>query len=186
MKVTNKSQLTSLYNRKRSDGDELKQVVYKNNLSNPAVLRQIEKDCFKPISGRWYVKTHNVYKANNYDIVQTSIKNYNLQKRYNTCNFDKIQELEDAKQVLKSYDSYTIKQLQDMVTIDNEEIILKAIEKKIDDQRRLIAEADKIRKQELQYVVEKKAREVAKANLKLKGIYTPPKWGINLGKVKVG
>lgn len=186
MKVTNKSQLTSLYNRKYSDSDELKQPVYKNNLSNPAILRQIEKDCYKPISGRWYVKTHNVYKANNYDIVKTSIKNYNLQRKYNTCNFSKIQEIEDAKQVLKSYDSYTIKQLQDMVTVDNEDIILKAIEKKIDDQRRIIAEADKTHKQEQQYVVEKKTREVAKRNLKLKGLYTPPKWGVNLGKVKVG
>ena len=73
-----------------------------------------------------------------------------------------------------------------MVTVDNEDIILKAIEKKIDDQKRIIREADKARKQEAQYVVEKRAREVAKTSLKLKGIYTPCKWGINLGKVKVG
>lgn len=186
MKVTNKSQLTSLYNRKDSNINELKPKVARSNLSNPAILRQIEKDCYKPISGRWYVSARNVYKANNYDIVKTSIRNCSLQRKYNTCNFDKIQEIEDAKQVLKSYDSYTIKQLQDMVTVDNEDIILKAIEKKIDDQKRIIREADKARKQEAQYVAEKKAREVAKTSLKLKGIYTPCKWGINLGKVKVG
>lgn len=178
MKVTNKSQLTSLYNRKDSNINELKPKVARSNLSNPAILRQIEKDCYKPISGRWYVSARNVYKANNYDIVKTSIRNCSLQRKYNTCNFD--------KQVLKSYGGYTIKQLQDMVTVDNEDIILKAIEKKIDDQKRIIREADKTRKQEAQYVVEKKAREVAKTSLKLKGIYTPCKWGINLGKVKVG
>lgn len=178
MKVTNKSQLTSLYNRKDSNINELKPKVARSNLSNPAILRQIEKDCYKPISGRWYVSARNVYKANNYDIVKTSIRNCSLQRKYNTCNFD--------KQVLKSYDSYTIKQLQDMVTVDNEDIILKAIEKKIDDQKRIMREADKARKQEAQYVVEKKAMEVAKTSLKLKGIYTPCKWGINLGKVKVG
>lgn len=178
MKVTNKSQLTSLYNRKDSNINELKPKVARSNLSNSAILRQIEKDCYKPISGRWYVSARNVYKANNYDIVKTSMRNCSLQRKYNTCNFD--------KQVLKSYDSYTIKQLQDMVTVDNEDIILKAIEKKIDDQKRIIREADKARKQEAQYVVEKKAREVAKTSLKLKGIYTPCKWGINLGKVKVG
>lgn len=178
MKVTNKSQLTSLYNRKDSNINELKPKVARSNLSNPAILRQIEKDCYKPISGRWYVSARNVYKANNYDIVKTSIRNCSLQRKYNTCNFD--------KQVLKSYGGYTIKQLQDMVTVDNEDIILKAIEKKIDDQKRIIREADKARKQEAQYVVEKKAREVAKTSLKLKGIYTPCKWGINLGKVKVG
>ena len=150
MKVTNKSQLTSLYNRKDSNINELKPKVARSNLSNPAILRQIEKDCYKPISGRWYVSARNVYKANNYDIVKTSIRNCSLQRKYNTCNFD--------KQVLKSYDSYTIKQLQDMVTVDNEDIILKAIEKKIDDQKRIIREADKARKQEAQYVVEKKAR----------------------------
>lgn len=178
MKVTNKSQLTSLYNRKDSNINELKPKVARSNLSNPAILRQIEKDCYNPISGRWYVSTRNVYKANNYDIVKTSMRNCSLQRKYNTCNFD--------KQVLKSYGGYTIKQLQDMVTVDNEDIILKAIEKKIDDQKRIIREADKTRKQEAQYVVEKKAREVAKTSLKLKGIYTPCKWGINLGKVKVG
>lgn len=178
MKVTNKSQLTSLYNRKDSNINELKPKVARSNLSNPAILRQIEKDCYKPISGRWYVSARNVYKANNYDIVKTSIRNCSLQRKYNTCNFD--------KQVLKSYGGYTIKQLQDMVTVDNEDIILKAIEKKIDDQKRIMREADKARKQETQYVVEKKAREVAKTSLKLKGIYTPCKWGINLGKVKVG
>lgn len=178
MKVTNKSQLTSLYNRKDSNINELKPKVARSNLSNPAILRQIEKDCYKPISGRWYVSARNVYKANNYDIVKTSMRNCSLQRKYNTCNFD--------KQVLKSYGGYTIKQLQDMVTVDNEDIILKAIEKKIDDQKRIIREADKARKQEAQYVVEKKAREVAKTSLKLKGIYTPCKWGINLGKVKVG
>lgn len=178
MKVTNKSQLTSLYNRKDSNINELKPKVARSNLSNPAILRQIEKDCYKPISGRWYVSARNVYKANNYDIVKTSMRNCSLQRKYNTCNFD--------KQVLKSYGGYTIKQLQDMVTVDNEDIILKAIEKKIDDQKRIIREADKTRKQEAQYVVEKKAREVAKTSLKLKGIYTPCKWGINLGKVKVG
>lgn len=160
MKVTNKSQLTSLYNRKDSNINELKPKVARSNLSNPAILRQIEKDCYKPISGRWYVSARNVYKANNYDIVKTSIRNCSLQRKYNTCNFD--------KQVLKSYDSYTIKQLQDMVTVDNEDIILKAIEKKIDDQKRIIREADKTRKQEAQYVVEKKAREVAKTSLKLR------------------
>lgn len=178
MKVANKSQLTSLYNRKDSNINELKPKVARSNLSNPAILRQIEKDCYKPISGRWYVSARNVYKANNYDIVKTSMRNCSLQRKYNTCNFD--------KQVLKSYGGYTIKQLQDMVTVDNEDIILKAIEKKIDDQKRIIREADKARKQEAQYVVEKKAREVAKTSLKLKGIYTPCKWGINLGKVKVG
>ena len=178
MKVTNKSQLTSLYNRKDSNINELKPKVTRSNLSNPAILRQIEKDCYKPISGRWYVSARNVYKANNYDIVKTSVRNCSLQRKYNTCNFD--------KQVLKSYGGYTIKQLQDMVTVDNEDIILKAIEKKIDDQKRIIREADKARKQEAQYVVEKRAREVAKTSLKLKGIYTPCKWGINLGKVKVG
>lgn len=178
MKVTNKSQLTSLYNRKDSNINELKPKVARSNLSNPAILRQIEKDCCKPISGRWYVSARNVYKANNYDIVKTSMRNCSLQRKYNTCNFD--------KQVLKSYGGYTIKQLQDMVTVDNEDIILKAIEKKIDDQKRIIREADKARKQEAQYVVEKKVREVAKTSLKLKGIYTPCKWGINLGKVKVG
>lgn len=178
MKVTNKSQLTSLYNRKDSNINELKPKVARSNLSNPAILRQIEKDCYKPISGRWYVSARNVYKANNYDIVKTSMRNCSLQRKYNTCNFD--------KQVLKSYGGYTIKQLQDMVTVDNEDIILKAIEKKIDDPKRIIREADKARKQEAQYVVEKKAREVAKTSLKLKGIYTPCKWGINLGKVKVG
>lgn len=178
MKVTNKSQLTSLYNRKDSNINELKPKVARSNLSNPAILRQIEKDCYNPISGRWYVSARNVYKANNYDIVKTSMRNCSLQRKYNTCNFD--------KQVLKSYGGYTIKQLQDMVTVDNEDIILKAIEKKIDDQKRIIREADKARKQEAQYVVEKKAREVAKTSLKLKGIYTPCKWGINLGKVKVG
>lgn len=178
MKVTNKSQLTSLYNRKDSNINELKPKVARSNLSNSAILRQIEKDCYKPISGRWYVSARNVYKANNYDIVKTSMRNCSLQRKYNTCNFD--------KQVLKSYGGYTIKQLQDMVTVDNEDIILKAIEKKIDDQKRIIREADKARKQEAQYVVEKKAREAAKTSLKLKGIYTPCKWGINLGKVKVG
>lgn len=178
MKVTNKSQLTSLYNRKDSNINELKPKVARSNLSNPAILRQIEKDCYKPISGRWYVSARNVYKANNYDIVKTSMRNCSLQRKYNTCNFD--------KQVLKSYGGYTIKQLQDMVTVDDEDIILKAIEKKIDDQKRIMREADKARKQEAQYVVEKKAREVAKTSLKLKGIYTPCKWGINLGKVKVG
>lgn len=178
MKVTNKSQLTSLYNRKDSNINELKPKVARSNLSNPAILRQIEKDCYKPISSRWCVSARNVYKANNYDIVKTSIRNCSLQRKYNTCNFD--------KQVLKSYGGYTIKQLQDMVTVDNEDIILKAIEKKIDDQKRIIREADKARKQEAQYVAEKKAREVAKTSLKLKGIYTPCKWGINLGKVKVG
>ena len=152
----NKGMLTACYNRKCAEDIQPEKQNRKNNAVDIG---------FRPkkLSSRSWVVATKVAKANNYDIVRYSQKMYNLQCKYNTSDFDWIAQQEQAVKVLKSYKKYTIKELMDMITEDNEPIIMKAIERIIDDERKAIAKA----KAEEKAIAEQESEKLKQATRKV-------------------
>ena len=102
-KISNKSQLTSMYNRR--DVESGAKITTQSNTSNAIIniakaSRTIECECNKPLHSRWSVKAIKVAKANNYDIVDESVRLFKLQLKYDSCDFDGIRrEIQRRKEV---------------------------------------------------------------------------------------
>jgi len=187
-KISNKAQLTSIYNRRNVEyGAETSSQLNQGSLLKQykQALKQVEKECYKPLRGKWCMNIHQVAKANNYDLITTSMKNCRLQRKWGTSDFNLCNELEQASLVLKNYRNYTIAELQAMVTIKNEPIILKAIERHINDEKDRL-QASRKERQAKKELLTKKSCEQVKTVFKLKQIYTPCKWSTNVGKVCYG
>ncbi len=104
--ISNKNQLTQRYNRRYV-------TSYSNNTSKDNVSANgkinwdyIHKECNRPLKSRLAVNAANVAKANNYDIERESMRLFNLQCRYNSCDFDEIelrkkQRISDRKKAIQ-------------------------------------------------------------------------------------
>ena len=89
--ISNKNQLTQRYNRRYvtlSSNDTSKDNV---SVSGKIDWNYIHKECSRPLKSRWAVTATRVAKANNYDIERESMRLFNLQCRYNSCDFDEIE-----------------------------------------------------------------------------------------------
>ena len=89
--ISNKNQLTQRYNRRyvtSSSNDMSKDNV---SVSGEIDWNYIHKECSRPLKSRWAVTATRVAKANNYDIERESMRLFNLQCRYNSCDFDEIE-----------------------------------------------------------------------------------------------
>lgn len=89
--ISNKNQLTQRYNRRyitSSSNDTSKDNV---SVSGKINWDYIHEECSRPLKSRWAVKATKVAKANNYDIERESMRLFNLQCRYNTCDFNEIE-----------------------------------------------------------------------------------------------
>lgn len=89
--ISNKNQLTQRYNRRYVTSSSSN--TSKDNASKSGKINwgYIHKECSRPLKSRWAVKATKVAKANNYDIERESMRLFNLQCRYNTCDFDEIE-----------------------------------------------------------------------------------------------
>lgn len=151
-KVVNKGQFTALFN-----GKSVEQPIKKVMRSNP--YYDFNKECRLPFKSRSYISVWSKVRANNDE--REYLKRVSWQLKYNSCDFATIGQLELAKEVVKNYKQYSIKELMDMVTPQNEDIITKAIERKIIEYNREVkrqANLELERKRKL--AEEKEAREL--------------------------
>ena len=89
--ISNKNQLTQRYNRRyvtSSSNDMSKDNV---SVSGEIDWNYIHKECSRPLKSRQAVTATRVAKANNYDIERESMRLFNLQCRYNSCDFNEIE-----------------------------------------------------------------------------------------------
>lgn len=89
--ISNKNQLTQLYNRSyvtSSNNDTSKDNV---SVGGKIDWNYIHKECSRPLKSRWAVTATRVAKANNYDIERESMRLFNIQCRYNSCDFNEIE-----------------------------------------------------------------------------------------------
>lgn len=129
MAISNNGQLTAMYNRKSANStpttEHTKSVDW----------QYIHRECNKPIRNKSYVTAIKPYKANNYDIVETSTANCRLQRKYGHSDFDYINEIEYIK---KNLDKFTIMDLQMMANDKNISDIEKFIAIKIKEQKAIV------------------------------------------------
>lgn len=162
MVLSNKGMLTAQYNRKATN-----ETTYHRNNFTKKVLSTISKECYKPLRGKSYIEVPPNVKASDTDWVRAYLRKHSKHVKYNTCDDYWIATQENARKVLRSYDRYTIKELQDMITLENEQIILRAIEKKIDDYNRAVREQKHKEKEQQEYIAEKRMAIVRSRNIKL-------------------
>ena len=162
MALSNKGMLTAQYNRKATD-----ETTYHRNNFTKKVLDTISKECYKPLRGKSYIEVPPNVKASDTDWVRAYLRKHSKHVKYNTCDDKWIATQEHARNVVRSYDRYTIKELQDMITLENEQIILRAIEKKIDDYNRSVREQKRKEKEMQEYIAEKRKHVLRQRNIKI-------------------
>lgn len=133
MAISNNGQFTAIYNRKSTNSTPTPEHARHVNWS------YIHKECDKPIRNRWYVTANKPYKANNYDIVKTSMANCRLQRKYGHSDFDYINEIEYIKNNLHKF---TIMDLQMMANDKNINDIEKFIAIKMKEQKAIVNNCD--------------------------------------------
>lgn len=175
MAISNDGQLTAVYNRKLTISTPAPEHAQKVNWS------YIHKECNKQLGNKWFVKVYKPYKANNYDIVKTSMDNCRLQKKYGHSDFDYINEIEYIKNNL---DKFTIMDLQNMANDKNISDIEKLIAIKMKEQKAIINNCSVddliIAEQKEQKKLEQIARKRA---LQLSGNYISQQYNkINFGR----
>ena len=129
MAISNNGQLTAIYNRKSTNSAPTPKHTKRVN------WHYIHKECDKPIRNRWYVTATKPYKANNYDIVETSMANCRLQKKYGHSDFGYINEIEYIK---KNLHKFSIMDLQMMANDKNISDIEKFIAIKMKEQKAIV------------------------------------------------